>query len=181
VNENVDIFQGLDEVVWADVHHAYGPAIDVPDLLRLLTSSSRERRLEAWHELYGNLWHQGTIYEATACAVPFFIQLLQADHVSDKAEVLAYLAALFQGKGYWEVHGRRSRPDKPTAVELEGIVLQERAWAETIRSAIRKGRETYFHLLQTGDSRTKLSSAYLLGLLGEDNLEIIEEILKEGS
>jgi hypothetical protein len=174
-----DLFKGLDQVAWNEVQHAYGSATDVPNLLRALVSENKNTRADAWHELYGNLWHQGTTYEATAFAVPFFIRLLRANQLSDKAEVLAYLAALFNGKGYWEVHGKRSRLDKPAPAELERLLVQEKSWVETTRSAIRSGRKTYFRLLNSADLRTQKASAYLLGLIGETNLEVIEEILKE--
>jgi hypothetical protein len=173
-----ELFRGMDEIAWGELHHGYGAATDVPDLLRALASPDKPVRAEAWRELYGSLWHQGTIYEATACAVPFLIELLKRPEIFDKAEILAYLAALFDGKGYWQVHARQSRPDRPPAQELELILMQEKSWVETTRSAIRGGNKAYFRLLRQGDTRTKLVSAYLLGLIGETELDVVEEILR---
>ena len=50
------------------LHHAYGPAEDVPNQLRALISHDEKQRDEALYALHGNIWHQGTIYEATSHA-----------------------------------------------------------------------------------------------------------------
>jgi hypothetical protein len=55
---------GLDDVPWDAVEHAYGPATDVPGRLRELTGSRAEQQ-HALYELHGDIWHQGTVYEAT--------------------------------------------------------------------------------------------------------------------
>lgn len=38
-----DVLAGLEEIRWEELEHAYGPAADVPDLLRALRSPSKER------------------------------------------------------------------------------------------------------------------------------------------
>jgi hypothetical protein len=65
------MFEGMDLVPWHKLKHAYGTADDVPGLIRALASSSTETRKEAYLEFHGNIWHQGTMYEATPYAVPF--------------------------------------------------------------------------------------------------------------
>src|SRR5207248_2283185 len=93
-----------DRIDWAGLSHAYGPAADVPDLLRTLASDDADERREALYELYGNIWHQGTVYQATAHAVPFLVELLQSPGVQDKPEILRLLQALAGGSSYLEVH-----------------------------------------------------------------------------
>jgi hypothetical protein len=56
------VFSAIDQVPWSEVVHAYGPATDIPDLIRALTSPDVKTRSDSWYELHGNLWHQGTIY-----------------------------------------------------------------------------------------------------------------------
>lgn len=59
--------QGLDDIPWSTLHHAYGTAEDVPELLRQLQTADPDVRNEdspLW-QLFGNIWHQGTVYEAT--------------------------------------------------------------------------------------------------------------------
>lgn len=60
----------LDMIDWADLTHAYGRATDVPDQIRALRSADPGIRDKALHSLYGNIFHQGTRFEASAYAVP---------------------------------------------------------------------------------------------------------------
>jgi hypothetical protein len=70
------MLERLDDVPWSTLNHAYGSAADIPQLLRDLTQQDAELREAAWNSLYSNLWHQGSLYEATAFAVPFLIGLV---------------------------------------------------------------------------------------------------------
>ncbi|MFE9293839.1 hypothetical protein [Streptomyces niveus] len=72
------IFADLDTQPWADREHAYGSADDVPGQLRALASDDAEEAEEALYELYGNIVHQGSVYEATAHAVPYPARLAAA-------------------------------------------------------------------------------------------------------
>jgi hypothetical protein len=60
------MLEGLERVDWARLQHAYGPATDVPGLLRALTVVDRDTREQTLHELFGNIYHQGTVYSAWA-------------------------------------------------------------------------------------------------------------------
>lgn len=78
------MLEGLDQINWGELGHAYGSAEDLPDLLRQLASPDEQSRNNALYQLYGTIWHQGTVYQATAYAVPFLLELLQADCSADK-------------------------------------------------------------------------------------------------
>ncbi|WP_030857938.1 hypothetical protein [Streptomyces sp. NRRL S-37] len=83
----------LDTVPWQTLAHAYGPAVDVPDLIRALHQDDDTAVDEAVRELYGNIHHQGTVYSASAPAVPFLAHA--ALHVPGRrAELLMLLATL---------------------------------------------------------------------------------------
>jgi hypothetical protein len=87
------LLEGLGEIPWADLSHAYGPAEDVPGLLRAIASGDAEAAKSAAHELYGNIWHQGTVYEATSHAVPFLARMAAAGVASgDLAYLLGFVA-----------------------------------------------------------------------------------------
>jgi hypothetical protein len=98
------LLAGLEAVDWASLEHAYGSAADVPELLRALATSDEVRRKRAVHELLGNIWHQGTVYPATAAAVPFLYALLNAPSVGGKSQIACLLGAIASGCGYLEVH-----------------------------------------------------------------------------
>jgi hypothetical protein len=69
---------GLADVAWGDLRHAYGPAGDVPGLLRAIASGDAEAAGDAVSALFGNIWHQGTVYLATPYAVPFLARMAAA-------------------------------------------------------------------------------------------------------
>ncbi|MEV5888934.1 hypothetical protein [Nonomuraea fuscirosea] len=54
-----DPFAELDQIDWAGLRHAYGPAGDDPGLLRALASDDPGLRAEALGELCTNVFHQG--------------------------------------------------------------------------------------------------------------------------
>src|SRR5688500_6475339 len=107
------MLDGLDTTDWASLTHAYGPATDVPDLLRALLSPDPEEREEAVYELFGNIWHQGTVYPASAAAVPFSYELLVAPGAQPKSEIAHLIASIATGVGYLEVHAA-DEPDAET-------------------------------------------------------------------
>jgi len=91
------VLEGIDQVDWARLTHAYGPATDVPDQIRALASPDEDVRKRALHKSFGNIFHQGTRYEATPHAVPFLLELLAAPDTPGKADLLMLLASIAIG------------------------------------------------------------------------------------
>ncbi|MFF4429608.1 HEAT repeat domain-containing protein [Streptomyces sp. NPDC001513] len=87
---------GLDARPWSALSHAYGSAEDVPDLLRALTGADADAADEALSELYGSVLHQGTVYAASAQAVPFLAGIAAAGHRT--ADVLALLGGMAESE-----------------------------------------------------------------------------------
>ena len=120
------MFDGLDSIPWNRLTHAYGPADDIPDLLRALRSARPEQAGEEgplWH-LFGNIWHQGTVYEATSYAVPFLVELVASSDTPDRAGVLLLLASIATGTSYHAVHKdmlRRAPDEARLAIELDWV------------------------------------------------------------
>ncbi|MEV4481863.1 hypothetical protein [Micromonospora coxensis] len=69
------MFDGLDEIAWSELAHAYGSAHDTPGLLRQAGSKDSEVASQAISDLHGSIFHQGTVYPATVTAVPFLAEL----------------------------------------------------------------------------------------------------------
>jgi hypothetical protein len=107
------LFNEIDAVSWGKLHHAYGPATDVPDLLRALMTpeaASADLREAAqknkrnvfeqvsW-ELWGNVFHQGSVWQVTAETVPFLAAILRdgPDNVECKVFLIDYLHHLAMG------------------------------------------------------------------------------------
>jgi NAD-dependent oxidoreductase involved in siderophore biosynthesis len=89
---------GLPSVDWSAVGHAHGPATDTPALLRALMSADEDHREFACELLFETIWHQGNIYAATATAVPFLYNLLEADGPHDKQAIAHLVATIADGE-----------------------------------------------------------------------------------
>lgn len=85
---------GLDAVPWAELNHAYGPAEDVPAMLRTLFTGSQEAAAEAEQELWSSINHQGSVYPATPAAVSFLAKAAAAGVQRESA--LSLLAGIAQ-------------------------------------------------------------------------------------
>lgn len=99
-----DPLAGLDAIDWASLDHAHGSAKDVPQFLRGLRASSEGGRDEALHDLFESVWHQGTVYSASAHVVPFLAELIEAPETKEKSSLVSLLASIAGGRGYYEMH-----------------------------------------------------------------------------
>jgi hypothetical protein len=139
-----DVLAGLEEVDWAGLRHAYGPAGDVPGLLRALVSGSPAERRHAVHGLYGNIFHQGSRYEATAYAVPFLARLALDPRAPQRDAIVYLLVALAIGydEAYlpagvdiagWRAGVERMHPADPAQRLRELDAWVEAGWDEADR------------------------------------------------
>ena len=157
------MLEGLDQIQWSELSHAYGPAADVPDLLRDLHSGDPEARAEALDALWGNIWHQGTVYEASAYAVPFLIELLAAPGIQCKAEILGLLRALGTGSSYLEVHKDLVVPRaERSTTEFQTGLTRELEWVRAAETAVRAGVPVYLELLPDPDTLVRTGVPFLL-------------------
>ena len=134
------MLDGLDDINWSDLRHAYGPATDVPVLIRDLLAGDPAVVNESLYALHSTIWHQGTVYEATPHAVPFLIELLE--HDTDRAGILTLL----------EVIARDTRA--PVAGKNGPIRATHRA--------ARKGIPAFLHLLHAPDDIIRRNAAAVL-------------------
>jgi hypothetical protein len=160
------MFGRLDSVPWKELTHAYGSAEDVPGLLRALRTASPDLRGEnspLW-KLFGNIWHQGTVYEATAYAVPFLIELAADPLTPDRAGILNLLAEIARGSSYLAVH--RSLLRSPPDFDLEEELARELAWVANAHGAVASGVETLIALAMEGGD-LGLAACHVLAQLQE--------------
>ena len=90
-------FAGLDAIEWAGIGHAYGPARDTPDEIRLLRAADPGLRGDALERLSKAICHQGSVYPASAAAVPFLVRLALDPTQPDRPGMLWLLAMLARG------------------------------------------------------------------------------------
>lgn len=117
---------GLDDVEWDELEHAYGTAEDVPDRLRALATGDEDARRDARYWLSGSIHHQGTIYSATAPAVPFLVRLACDPATNDRAWIVRFLAdlAVSSPEDYVWSGAPRGRPegdDDPLAMSYAAV------------------------------------------------------------
>jgi len=89
---------GLSSVDWSGVSDAYGPAVDIPALIKALLSEDADHREFAILLLHQTIWHQGNIYSATAPAIPFLYRLLESEGPHDKDAIASLLFQIADGK-----------------------------------------------------------------------------------
>ncbi|MFE5542944.1 PBS lyase [Streptomyces sp. NPDC056534] len=85
---------GIEEVDWASLGHAYGPADDVPELLRGLASADPAERETALDGMYGAVHHQGDVYDSTLACIPFLLELVADPAVHDRGCIVELLTSI---------------------------------------------------------------------------------------
>jgi HEAT repeat protein len=98
----VNLFTGLDDIDWNALEHAYGPAHEVPDLLRGLVSDDPAVRESALDSMYGGVHHQESIYDSTLTAIPFLIRIARQADLPGRADVVELLASIGNPEGDFE-------------------------------------------------------------------------------
>lgn len=88
------MFDGLHDIDWASMEHAYGSAEEVPALLTALRSPDAGERSKALDRFYGAVHHQGSVYPPTAASLPFLFELAADGATPDRAAVVALLVSI---------------------------------------------------------------------------------------
>jgi len=96
------MLSGLGGVAWEALHHAYGPADDLPAVIRAAASTDEQEARGAVEELFSSVFHQGTVYPASVAVVPFVAELAVTSAVHHR-HLLVYLLGGIADPG--EAHG----------------------------------------------------------------------------
>jgi len=158
-----ELLYDVDSVPWETLQHAFGPATDVPEQLRMLLSPETQQRDKAYSELYSNIWHQNTIYEATSYAVPFLLRMLADPRTPDRTNVLYLLNALAYG-----------------TVDEEQTTQRQQDWLAETRAAIAQGIDLLFAQLDSSDIDTQqvaLSTIAMLPSCAESSVKRLRTAL----
>jgi hypothetical protein len=122
------------------------------------------------YELFGNIWHQGTVYPATAAAIPFLFELLTTPEVLDKSNIAHLLACIADGVGYLEVHATDDfgEPTWRRILAKEGKTLEDELEREAIEiAAVRRaasvGLRDLLPYLSDAEAEVRVSVASALG------------------
>jgi hypothetical protein len=151
------MLEGLDDIPWDRLGHAYGSAADVPAILRSIAAGDAD----ALDELSACIVHQGTIYEATGPAIPFLIQLLDVER-DNAVALLEVLEAIACGTSYADVHSAYDPPTQRGSKETRAAIDRELAWVHSAREAVLAGVPAYLRLLTGANERVRAQAARLL-------------------
>jgi hypothetical protein len=152
----------LAQIDWSALTHAYGPADDVPGALRALATGDADACHQAFSELWGNIHHQGTVYEATCHAVPLLIALLERPHFPDRPQLLALLACLGSGSSYHDVHG----PDGGSSpAQHQATVDAELSHVQRATDAVAAALPLYVELASTGAADLRPWAVFVISKL----------------
>lgn len=132
-------FEGLFDIAWNKLRHALGTAEDVPYELWRLASKDDELRRDALTKLSSNIVHKGTVYEATARAVPYLVKLAMDPQFPNRSGILDLLSLIAKGHvlegpegppAWWPHHMKTLRAQRDVMLKLAHIeALADRAKA----------------------------------------------------
>ena len=151
-----DIFR----IDWRNLTHALGAAEDVPQQILGLMSDKASARAQVLNQLYSTIWHEGMVFEATAYAVPFLIQLLEHPNVQEKDQVLVLLSNLASGQAPVDVMSST----KESGQEQAGLpnAATQRRWAYDTYKTVMRGISVFIRLLEKGKLEERIAAPYVL-------------------
>ncbi|MFF1919597.1 HEAT repeat domain-containing protein [Streptomyces sp. NPDC058221] len=147
------MFAGIDEVDWASMEHAYGPADDVPGLLQGLASADPAEREGALDGMYGAVHHQGDVYACTLACIPFLFELVEDPSVPDRGGIVELLTSI----GGIDLDDDEDEIDEE---EIEGAANYAMAAA-----AVSAGAGVFFALMADDDPGVRVSAPLALATL----------------
>ncbi|MEV7175687.1 HEAT repeat domain-containing protein [Kitasatospora sp. NPDC093679] len=138
-------------VDWASMHHAYGTAEEIPDLLTALRSTDAQERDRALGRFYSAVHHQGDVYPCTTAALPFLFNLAQDIATPDRPGIVELLVSI-----------------ATTAVErCEDNYIGEIDYAGAA-TALRGRADVFVRLADDPDTRVRRAAIPALALLLDD-------------
>ena len=152
------MLEGLDKINWSKIHHCFGPATNLPDLLRNLASPDQEVVDHTIPELFHTIWHQGTVYEASAYAVPFLYELAASSEVLDRCSVLELIG--FISRGCQSLEDKNGWRDNKN-------FQREMKWSKAANKAALEGLNLALEWLKDPEFRFRIAAAYLLSTFPE--------------
>ena len=168
------MFDGLDSIDWTSLAHAYGSAHDVPHMIRAMASDDPEARQQAFYEAYSNICHQGTVYSATAPAVPFLIEVAAAADRPDRDRVLELLFQVAHGHSY-PAHrhpgGAGEHVEQPAS--FDDAMSDELRWVQAATQAVAAGRPVYLDLLYDDTPEVRRHAARMLTCCPDHRADIV--------
>ncbi|MFE0091217.1 HEAT repeat domain-containing protein [Streptomyces sp. NPDC058991] len=155
------MFTGMDEVDWASMGHAYGPADDVPGLLRALASADPAERETALDGMYTAVHHQGDVYDSTLACIPFLLELVASPEVQDRGAIVELLTSI----------GGIDLDDDE--LDPEDEEFEDAANYAMAAAAVAAGADVFVGLLGDPDAGVRLAAPCALAMLHGDPARVL--------
>jgi hypothetical protein len=184
---NIPALVKLYEVDWSSLTHAHGEASDFPILINAALSDDENDREFALKLLHETIWHQGTIYQATAFAVPLIAELIKSPDITNHADFANLLAAIAQGSGAFEEGFSNEKDEKEwreifarEEIDLNDVISESKKWAKATRDSVRKHLYLLYPYLNYPDGfNTWIASALACyPQLGHETIPLIEKAIE---
>lgn len=191
----------LDTLDWSAVSDAYGSATKVPALLRALVSCEPIHRDYAVQALLQYIWHQGTVYSATALAVPVLFELLDSSGTPDRSMIATLIATIAGGEPpFARCEGNPQEADKWRRIQdqsgrsLDVEIAEGRQFFSEIRKQIAARLDLLYPYIRDSDPEVRRSVVIAVGqfpnitdrvlpdlmaALAEEPEEFVREALQE--
>lgn len=156
----------LDSPRWRDLRHAYGPAGDVPDLLRAIAAETEPRYSDhpaqarenptPWDEVFTKLIHQYGLYSATYAAFPHIVAIAETSGLAKQQETLILAGTIrVQGEAVGEI-------PHDLLEDFELAMVKARRWSlRIVRQAALANRFVLPSLLQAFGGLRHPKSVYV--------------------
>ncbi|WP_043224906.1 HEAT repeat domain-containing protein [Streptomyces sp. NRRL F-5193] len=160
---------GIEEVDWASLGHAYGPADDVPALLRGLASADPAERETALDGMYGAVHHQGDVYDSTLACIPFLLELVADPAVQDRGGIVELLTSI----GGIELDDEDDDLDGPDGPGTDYDCLVPAANFAMAAAAVAAGADVFLGLVDGADPEARLAAPVALASLHPDPARVL--------
>lgn len=160
--------RGMEHANWSEPDK---PNKNIPALLRALVSGTWEHQDCARQDIYWAICHQGTVCSDTAVALPYLLNLLEADGCQNKAAIAELVANIATGRhpfapweGNWpELARLEAFVKRPGPAEIEaGCELEAK-----IRRQIVARIDLLYPYLRARDPSVRWAIVVALGALPE--------------
>jgi hypothetical protein len=139
----------------------------VPDQLRRLLDPDPKVREQTMWKLYGNVFHQGSRFEAATYVVPFLIEMCSSPEVPGRGDLLRYWGDLIVGyfniqeRGHWGDGTHEYYAGQVSTSPPDSYVMTLHA----IYRASLEGEELLYELLDDGSPPVRYGAAWVLACL----------------
>lgn len=180
------MLEALNAIDWSHVSGCYGWSEEIPSAIRGLVSEDPTERGTALGTLWMSLEHQGSVYEASALAVPFLLAILADPQTQGKRQLIHFLAhlgcrGLYLGHWYIDLSTRlafqyQEEGHGPISQE---VIDRHRKWEEETHQGFRKGLDTLLPLLSDPDPAIREEIAFLLAAFPEDRSRLLPSLMAQ--